>query len=99
MKNIYSITVSILLTSQLLHAQTTLILQPDSAGKDAIVDSYYPTSNNSSSPEFNSAAWTHSGLPETERSLIDFDYSSVPSGAIIQSAFLTLYNNPNSLNG
>jgi len=99
MKKVYSIAVLVLLTPQLLDAQITLVLQPDSTGKDAIVDSYYPTGDNSSSPEFNSAAWTHSGIPETERSFIDFDYSSIPTGAIIQSAFLTLYNNPNSLNG
>jgi hypothetical protein len=99
MRIIYSIALLVLLTSQLLIAQTSLVLQPDSSGKDAIVDSYYPTVDNSSSSEFNSSAWTHSGFPETQRSLIDFDYSAIPSGAIIQSAFLTLYNNPNSLNG
>ncbi|HYV94023.1 MAG TPA: DNRLRE domain-containing protein [Chitinophagales bacterium] len=98
MKRIYFLAALVSLTSQLC-AQVTLTLQPDSAGKDAIVDSYYPASDNSTSPEFNSQAWTHSGYPENERSLIDFDYSSIPSGAVIQYAYLTLYNNPNSVNG
>ena len=82
------------------NAQVTIVLQPDSVlGKDACVDSYYPTSPGPGVPELNSQSWTHGGQPEDERGLIDFDLSVIPAGAVIQSAHLTLYNNPTSSNG
>ncbi len=78
----------------------SLVLQPDAAaGKDAMVDSYYPASNSGSSPEINSAAWTVLGNPMAQRSLIEFNLASIPTNAIVQSATLTLYNNPTSSNG
>jgi hypothetical protein len=89
----------VVLSSSIAKAQTTLVLQPDSTGKDAIVDFYYPTVDNSASPEFNSIAWTHFGNIENERSLAEFDLSAVPQGAVINSATLFLYNNPTSING
>ncbi|MEM0544016.1 DNRLRE domain-containing protein [Flavobacterium sp. j3] len=39
------------------------------------------------------------GQPLAIRGLIDFDLSSLPAGVTIQSATLTLYNNPTSQNG
>ena len=77
-------------------AQTTLTLQPDaSAGKDAGVSSLGPTSNNGLSDQINAIAWT-SGGPFTVRTLIDFDLSSLPADAVITSADLTLYFNPDA---
>ncbi len=82
------------------NAQITIILQPDSVlGKDVCVDSYYPSSPSPGVPEINASSWTHGGQPEDERGLIDFDLSLIPAAAIIQSAYLTLYNNPTSSNG
>jgi len=82
----------------------SLVLQPDSiAGKDAGITSCvangYDTTNMGYSSEFNIEAWTYQGNPGITRSLVQFDLSGVPANAIIQSAYLTLYNNPNSVNG
>jgi hypothetical protein len=77
-----------------------LILQPSGTdGKDAFISSNNLESGQGNSTEFNAGAWTILGLPLSIRSLIDFDLSSLTNGATIQSAQLTLYNNPNSLNG
>jgi hypothetical protein len=82
------------------NGQITLTLQPNaSLGKDAFISSNVPNGGQGTSPEFNAAAWTIFGSPLAIRGLIDFDLSSLPAGATIQSATLTLYNNPNSQNG
>src|ERR1041385_6955140 len=79
---------------------TTLVLQPDSAtGQDAPIYTHYASTNLGSDPELNAEAWTYQGTPGVGRSLINFDLSSIPSGATINSATLTLYNNPQSSNG
>ena len=83
-----------------INGQTTITLQPNATnGKDAFISSNIPNSGQGNSPEFDAAAWTIFGSPVTIRSLIDFDLSSLPVGASIQSAVLTLYNNPNAQNG
>ena len=77
--------------------QMTLVLQPNAAaGKDAWICSYYPNDDNSTQSEFDAGAWTFFGNPGTVRSLVEFDLSSIPANAVITSAYLTLYNNPNS---
>ncbi len=77
----------------------TLVLQPDSVnGKDDFVDDLSGVGQ-ANNPEFNAAAWTIQGAPVLERGLIDFNLSALPANAIVQSATLTLYNNPNSSNG
>lgn len=82
-----------------LHAQTTITLQPDSAaGKDTRIDSYSPSTNNSTSPEFLAGMWTISGNWFTVRTLVEFDLSGIPANSIINSAFLSLYYNPNNSN-
>lgn len=79
---------------------STLVLQPDSAdGKDGYIDDINASIGQASSPELNSAAWTIMGAPVLERGLIDFNLSALPPGSTVQSASLTLYNNPNSTNG
>lgn len=79
---------------------TTVTFQPDAvSGKDGVVDSYYPLVDNSTIAEFNTVAWTHNGSSEIQRGFIDFNFTSIPPNAVIQSAHLTLYNNPNSING
>ena len=82
------------------NCQTTIVLQPDAtSGKDAFISDNVPTSGQGNSTEFNAASWTISGTPLKIRGIIDFDLSGIPNGASIQSAVLTLYNNPNSQNG
>ena len=83
-----------------INSQTILTLQPNgNFGKDAFISSNVLDAGQGNSTEFDASAWTIFGSPFTIRSLIDFDLSSLPMGATIQSAQLTLYNNPNAQNG
>jgi hypothetical protein len=74
----------------------SFVSQPDaSAGKDAYVADDTPNSN------FGNAAYIHPYLGATfsangnpvvlNRALLSFDMSSIPSNAVIDSAFITLY--------
>ncbi len=76
---------------------TVLTLQPGSEGKDGYINM---NSNTPHDPYYglNALAWTNSGLPLTTRSLIEFDLSSIPIETKIRSAYLSLYNDPTSLN-
>lgn len=79
--------------------QTTITITPDATtGKDALLVDR-PTQSNvnyGAEPDFASWAWTQSSTNTTARSLIDFDLSTIPAGAIITSASLSLYCNTNS---
>jgi hypothetical protein len=70
----------------------TIILQPGpSAGMDAEVESHVPSSNFGTTPEFASWAWTFNSVPGNSNGLIKFDLSSIPTGATINSATLSLF--------
>lgn len=76
-----------------------LFLQPDSVcGKDATVWNApgFPngTTNYGSGDFLGAHSWTNSGIPDTSRSLIEFDLDQIASGSHIVSAHLSLYNNP-----
>lgn len=89
-------------SGNILQAQTpvTIVFQPGGASsEDAIVDSYWTTTNSGAAAELNAQAWSHSGSLEISRSLIRFDLSSIPTNALVLSANLYLYNNPQSVNG
>ena len=79
--------------------QGKLILQPDSiCGKDALVWNA-PGYNNGNTnygtmDAIGSHAWTNNGTPDTARSLLQFDMSAIPPGAVINYAYLSLFNNP-----
>ena len=80
-----------------------LTIQPDgTCGKDALIGDCipcgYPNSNFGDFLECNALAWTNSGGISNQRSLIQFDFSSIPTGTIVQSAILTLYFDPTSSN-
>jgi len=51
------------------------------------------------SPEIDAAAWTYGGTPIWARAALQFDLGSIPSGATIYSAKLTLFSNPTPSNG
>lgn len=77
-----------------LSGQTTLTLQPGaSQGQDALLHglSSEVNVNYGSNAQFASVAWTFNGTPGVVRSAIKFDLSSIPTGARIDSAFLSLF--------
>lgn len=85
--------------SNKVFSQVSIILRPDSAaGKDALLDSQYPTVNNGTTTDFAALSWTRNqGLSLTNaRSLIEFDLSSIPNCAVINSAKVSLYCNTSS---
>jgi hypothetical protein len=79
--------------------QAKFVSQPDSiCGKDALVWNA-PGHNNGNTnyggDDFMGAhAWTNQGVPDTSRSLLQFDLSSIPQGSIVTYAYLSLFNNP-----
>lgn len=78
----------------------TITLQPSAAaGKDAVLDSRLGTTNFGSSSDVMSVAWTNGGTPTTGRTLLEFDLSAIPAGAIINSAELSLYGYTSVSNG
>lgn len=85
-------------------AQTTIVLQPDAAaGKDAEIFSCVPcgydTRNFGNKRDLNAITWTNGGNLSKIRSLFQFDLSTIPNGAIISDARLTLFFNPTSQEG
>ncbi len=96
MKNIVKTPIflfAILLIVKLSSAQITLTLQPNAQdGKDAGVSSLFPTNNYANVDELTAMAWTSSGSFNIGRTFIDFDLSSIPTNAVIQSAILSLYS-------
>jgi hypothetical protein len=82
----------------------TLTLQPDAAsGEDALLASCiscgYSNTNYGTHPDIDAAAWTNGGDESNARSLLRFDLSSIPTGATVTNATLSLYFNPTSSNG
>jgi hypothetical protein len=83
-----------------INAQTTIILQPNgSQGKDAYIDNRSNNNNYGNHIDFPAIAWTNNGTPVDARGLIDFDLSSIPNGATINSASLSLYSYSSPANG
>lgn len=75
-----------------------LVLQPFNNSYEGLINAFYPTLFQSTG-QLLAEAWTSGGNPFTVRSLIKFDYSSLPTGAIIDNATLYLYSDQNPLNG
>lgn len=92
MKNVtFLLIVFSFLAIQNVLPQDTLILQPGPEGKDACIASAFPESNFGTTFQFNVMAWTFSGEPGINRSLIEFDLSVIPPGSEILDAKLNLY--------
>jgi hypothetical protein len=69
-----------------------LTLQPNaSSGKDTDISSLATTVSFSSNPYLAPYAWTQFGTQDIRRSLVQFDLSSIPNTAVIDSAYLSLY--------
>jgi hypothetical protein len=74
-----------------------LHLQPDGdSGKDAVFGEIVPDNNYANLEDIHLYAWTHSGAFTANRVALDFDLSSIPPGAIIYSAYLSLFFNHTS---
>ena len=60
---------------------------------DSYVSDYIPdsTTNYGTAPNIFTSSWTYSGSVSNQYFMIRFDYSSLPSSAVIKSAVLTLY--------
>jgi hypothetical protein len=72
--------------------QYTLVLQPDSsAGKDALISFFYPDTNFGNHKFMHPDCWTIGGNLDIIRALIQFDLSSIPNDATIDSAFISFY--------
>ena len=70
----------------------TLTLQPGiTDGKDADVSSYVPTANAGNGTSMNPWGWTQGGVLNVKRSFVGFDLSTIPTNAIIDSAYFSLY--------
>lgn len=79
----------------------TLTLQPDGVnGKDALLLGCLPcgfaTTNYGNHGDVTAAGWTNSSNDSPARSIIEFDLSAIPANAVVTSAFLSLYYNPNA---
>ena len=82
-------------------SQQTITLQPDAqCGKDSFVwfanGAQYDNENSNygDGQTLLAHSWTNGGEEDRSRLLIDFDLSSIPAGATINSASLSIYNDP-----
>lgn len=88
-------------------AAECISLQPHNTSCDNGIDAVIgdcvscgnPNSNFGSHDDMIVASWTVGGNPSNTRALLNFDLSAVPANAVITSASLSLYHNPNSLSG
>ena len=88
----FSLVLTLSAQSSSNNRNTVVSLQPDaSIGKDAMVWSNGPSSNYGSVGYLVSYTWTNSGALGLKRVYLLFDLSSIPSNAIIDSAYLELY--------
>lgn len=77
--------------------QLTLNLHPDGEeGKDALFGSIVPNTNYGDIEDIHLYAWTNSGTPTANRVVMDFNLTTIPEGATIDRAYLSLYFNNTS---
>lgn len=75
-----------------LPTSVALILQPGpNDGKDTDASSYTPTTNNGTNNFMDPWTWTQGGSPSTKRCFVGFDLSSIPTNAVVDSAYFSLY--------
>lgn len=70
----------------------TLTLQPAPLdGKDAFVSSFLPNGTHATSIYMGPYAGTNGGVNDINRTFIAFDLATIPTNAIVDSAYLTLF--------
>lgn len=78
----------------------TLTLQPSNSPSELLMVQTTPNNySDPNSPEIIAEAWTSGGAPFNIRNLLKFDLSAIPAGSTILSAKLSLYSDPNPING
>lgn len=82
---------------KIVHSSETL--QPSgNNGIDAFIYDLQPDRNLATHPDFMASAWTNGGIPVVVRSILKFDFSSIPPDATIDSVRLSLYSYYSPLN-
>ena len=96
--NILSLLLTLSFNQNILGQVTkTIVLQPDEDNsKDALISSLEKSKNRGVYSDFVAMSWTVSSDPVDYRSLIEFDLSNIPSGALVISAKLSLYSQESS---
>jgi hypothetical protein len=97
--------VFLFLVSKIINAQQ-LTITTGANWKDALLlkslkpsESYQENTNYNTYPRIAATAWTHSGSQNTYRSLMRFELSAIPVGAVVQTATLYLNSDPANTNG
>ncbi len=75
------------------------LLTDSESGYDAMIFDLYPNTNYGTFADLQANAWTFTPTPGLVRSLLKFDFGSIPGNAIIDSALLSLYENTGSSSG
>jgi len=79
---------------------TTVTLQPSSNPYELNVANYGGSdATGLTQVSLEASAWTEQSIPITIRGLVEFDLSSIPSGAAVSYAHLYLYSNPTPSTG
>jgi hypothetical protein len=77
-----------------------LTLSPANNPFEGLLDSYFSGGTSGAGNTLLAlSAWTNGGQPQNNRSLIKFDYGTLPANAVIDSAKLFLYSMPTPLLG
>lgn len=101
MRKVFLAAISCLLFSQAKAYVDTVVIRSSPANSmfRYIDNAPADTGSNYSGNGMVIARWTAMGTPYTWRSLLKFDLSTVPSGSLIDSAFLSVYANTASPSG
>jgi len=92
------ITLMLAIGVQYAYAQSTLLtLTTDTSFKDAVIETFQPNATGGNNTIAFVTAWSNSGSPNTKRYLLQFDFSAIPAGAVIDSAKLSLYKGNTTL--